>query len=113
MKVTLENNRELFDHAVNGIKNIYGESLDRIILYGSVARGTNTEESDIDIAVITSDMSDEKDDMLTDLSADLNWDYDVLTSIIRIEQSNFEEWKEYSPFLINVTREGIILWKNR
>ena len=26
---------------------------------------------------------------------------------------NFEEWKEYSPFLINVTREGIILWKNR
>ena len=28
-------------------KQLYGEKLDKIILYGSYARGDNTEESDI------------------------------------------------------------------
>ena len=112
MRVSIENNRKMFDRVVDGVREIYGDSLDKIILYGSVARGTNTEESDVDIAVITNDMSEEKEDMLTDLSADLSLDYDVLTSIISIEKSNFEEWKDYSPFFINVMKEGIILWKN-
>lgn len=34
------------------IVKIYGDLLVSVILYGSVARGTQTEESDIDIAVM-------------------------------------------------------------
>ena len=37
---------------VNGIVPMLGSQLDQIILYGSVARGTSTQESDIDIALI-------------------------------------------------------------
>lgn len=40
---------------IEGIKNIFKESLVSIILYGSVAKGTDTDESDIDIAIILKD----------------------------------------------------------
>lgn len=42
----------MIEELVNGLKSIYADNLVSIILYGSVARGTNTEESDIDVAVI-------------------------------------------------------------
>ena len=37
---------------VNGIVSIMENKLVSIVLYGSVARGKNTEESDVDIALI-------------------------------------------------------------
>ena len=36
----------------NASKQLYGDKLNKIILYGSYARGDNTEESDIDIMII-------------------------------------------------------------
>lgn len=35
---------------IEGLKNIFKDNLESIILYGSVAKGTDTDESDIDIA---------------------------------------------------------------
>ncbi len=43
----------MFDDIVNGILSVMGDDVLKIILYGSVARGDNTWESDVDIAVIT------------------------------------------------------------
>ena len=37
---------------VDGVVPMMGEKLEQIILYGSVARGTSTEESDVDIALL-------------------------------------------------------------
>ena len=37
---------------VPGLLGIYGDLIDSVILYGSVARGTQTDESDVDVAVI-------------------------------------------------------------
>ena len=40
---------------VNELKSVYGSLLTEIILYGSYARGTQTDESDVDIALILAD----------------------------------------------------------
>ena len=40
---------------VEGLKDLLNERLVSIILYGSVAKGTDTDESDIDIAIIVKD----------------------------------------------------------
>ena len=37
----------------NGVKKILGDDLKKIILYGSYARGDYSENSDIDIMVLT------------------------------------------------------------
>lgn len=43
----------MYEDVVNGILSVIPDKVERIILYGSVARGDDTPESDIDIALIT------------------------------------------------------------
>ena len=43
----------MFDDIVRAILSVVGDDAVKIILYGSVARGDNTWESDVDIAVLT------------------------------------------------------------
>lgn len=46
---------------IHGLTDIFPDNILAIILYGSVARKDNTEESDIDIAIIIKkEMDDEK-----------------------------------------------------
>ena len=45
--------KRIYDELVFGILRALPSQVIRIVLYGSVARGTNTEESDVDIAVFT------------------------------------------------------------
>ena len=45
--------QEIFEKMIPSFQTIFGNTLHKIILYGSFAKGTQTEESDVDIAVIT------------------------------------------------------------
>lgn len=36
---------------IPGLQEIYGDLIDSIVLYGSTARGTRTEDSDVDVAI--------------------------------------------------------------
>ncbi len=44
--------QEIFDRMIPGFRKIFGDVLYQIILYGSAARGDQTQESDVDIAAI-------------------------------------------------------------
>src|ERR1035441_8002059 len=52
----------------NAITNFYGERLDKIILYGSRARGDYREDSDFDFAVVLKDTSIERSKEIGKLS---------------------------------------------
>jgi len=47
-------NDELFERIKDRLSNIYGRRLQAVILYGSVARGQQEADSDIDILVLLS-----------------------------------------------------------
>ena len=65
---------------VEGILSILESQVIRIVLYGSVARGTNTAESDVDIALLLNgNLSRETEDKLSDLIVDLNLKYDTIS----------------------------------
>lgn len=97
---------------VAGILNAIQEKAVRIVLYGSAARGTNTESSDIDIAIIMNGRLDEKmEEILSNFIVDMNLKYDKVFSVIDIELETFQKWEKVSPFYQNVNKEGIILWK--
>ena len=67
----------MFEELVNGILALMRGRVLSIILYGSVARGTDTPESDIDIAlIIRGNMDAETESRLSRLTTDMNLKYD-------------------------------------
>ena len=81
-----------------------------IILYGSVARGTQTEESDVDIAVIVKRYMKDMHDKMIDLTVDLELEYNKVLSVLLIDYDNFREWEDVLPFYKNMKKDGIMLW---
>ena len=95
------------------IGDIYAEAIDEVVLYGSYARGQETDESDVDMAIVLKvRQTDQQYDRLTDVVVDYELDLGITLSIISIEQREFMEWKNTLPFYKNVVKEGIVLWKN-
>ena len=45
-------NGEILEELSNGIVEIINSNIEKVILYGSFARGTNDKDSDVDIMVI-------------------------------------------------------------
>jgi predicted nucleotidyltransferase len=89
------------------LRRIYGARLKKLILYGSWARGTATEDSDIDLAVVLEGQVSvgREIDRLVDFITDMNLEYNVLVSIYPVTEDDYESLK--SPLLLNVRKEGI------
>lgn len=101
------------DDIVKGLTGIFGNKISRIILYGSVARNSNTDESDIDIAfLLRGQMMDSVRDNFFEWCGDLDLKYNRCFSIIDINKENYEKWNKALPFYRNIEKEGIVLWKD-
>ena len=94
------------------LSETYGATLDSIVLYGSYARGEETPESDVDIAVILKvGNTEEMHDKMVDIVVDYELDLAVTLSVVPIDYDQYVEWNKTLPFYKNVEKEGIILWK--
>lgn len=103
---------EMKEELVQGLLDIFDQDILMIILYGSFARNEATEESDIDIAIITkSDMDEITKDKFISWSADMDIRYERVFSIIDIQEDKLKRWGNTLPFYKNVQKEGIVLWK--
>ena len=91
----------------NEIKKIYENRLDKIILYGSWARGTATVDSDIDLLVVLKGkISPGREiDRMIDCITDLNLKYDTLISVVPVSTETYNTLD--TPLLLNVRGEGI------
>ena len=105
------NDTEMFNDIVNAILSVMGDDALKIILYGSVARGDNTWESDVDIAVLTTRYYDwGAKRKLYDELWEYDLKYDTIFSIVPIDEKYFNYWKKAMPFFMNIEKEGIVLW---
>lgn len=94
------------------ISRLYGDSLEQIVLYGSYARGEETPESDVDIAVILKETEDDsKHDSMTDIIVDYELEQGLVLSVVPIKAEEYRMWMRVLPFYKNIAKEGIILWK--
>lgn len=95
------------------LKGLYKDKLKAVILYGSVARGTDLEDSDVDILVLVDATQEELrkySDALSDISTDFALEFFRVFSIIDVSFQEFSEWKDVSPFYKNVARDGVMLY---
>ncbi len=101
---------ELFRKMVPAVCEIYGEKLISIILYGSVARNTATDDSDIDIAILVDDDNPDMHDKLLEVLSDLDLEYDQVISPSLIKKEQYDKWKTVLPYYQNIEKEGVVLW---
>jgi len=78
--------------------------IDSVILFGSYAKGTNHEDSDIDIAVISSDIKNEFEAGVILLK--LTWNIDTRIEPHAFSKDNLSE----NPFVGEIIKTGIELY---
>ncbi|WP_448902672.1 nucleotidyltransferase domain-containing protein [Eubacterium sp.] len=95
------------------IKKVYGSHLKNVILYGSYARGDQTDDSDIDIMILV-DLDDKNikdyETKLSDITFDINLDNDLMIMPIVKNQNHFKRWIDAYPFYRNIEKEGVNLY---
>ena len=95
------------------VREILGDRLKKIILYGSYARGDFRPDSDIDIMILV-DLSDDeirsRGHMLSDLTFDYNFDNDLKIMPIVKNLDHFNKWIRAYPFYNNIKNEGVELY---
>ena len=96
--------QDAVDEFVRRALRRYEDKIDKIILFGSVARGEAKEDSDIDILVIWKEEEAEGWRAMTGLA------FDVLLDVgeyISVKVLGLEDLKAENSFIKNVMKEGI------
>ena len=104
---------EITGKVVQAARDSLGGKLDKVILYGSYARGDHDDESDIDIMVLADIPREDTlhaTFMISDASGDLSLEYDTLVSIHVTDCSTFYEYIDVLPFYMNVMKDGVELY---
>ncbi len=89
------------------LERLYGKRLKKLVVYGSYARGAQTDDSDIDVAVILDGevKPGREIDRMIDTITDLNLEFTTLISVVPVSEADYSN--RHSPLLNNLRREGI------
>ena len=100
------------DHLPEITRRILGiSSPQKIILFGSYARGDYHEGSDLDVMIVLDTYKSYWDELVrsAELASDLSLEYDVTVSRTIMTE---EQWKKGDlPVLVNVRAEGVLARK--
>ena len=113
-----DNMRDIILRFSQQVKMIMGSKLDKVILYGSYARGDYNEHSDVDImglglesslTTLTDEEIEKTETLIFDLAFDYQMEYGVDISVVVKNKDQFEYWLGALPFYNNIQKEGIVL----
>ena len=87
----------------------YQDRFDRMILFGSQARGDATEASDVDVLIVLHDPVNASEELkrTSQFIAQLCLDHNLLIARLFMSRSRFDV--ENSPLLRNIRQDGIVL----
>ena len=88
------------------LKALYGDRIERIVLYGSRARGDARPDSDYDLAVFLKDMADRwhEIDQIVKIESDI---LDETGAVINALPFRADAYNERTPLMHEIRREGV------
>lgn len=88
-----------------------GDKIESIVLYGSVAKNTAHEDSDIDILIVTRDEDKRLYDRISKIRTKIDLDNNTVTTLVNVSSEEVERYAKLgSPFIKSVAQEGVILY---
>lgn len=85
-------------------------SLNRVILFGSRARGDAEPESDMDVLVIVDELTDEKEDYISECAWKAGFEYGIVLVPVVFSVDEWESGPERFSLLAEAIRsEGVYL----
>jgi len=99
-------------NVVESAREVCGDKLRDVILYGSYARGDFEEWSDVDVMVLADADATECKQINKEINEqlyDLIYRMNLLLSTMVIPYDRFERMKNNCPFYMNVSKEGVKL----
>jgi uncharacterized protein len=92
------------------VRQVYDTRLEKIILYGSYARGTQKLDSDVDLMVVlkNAEITNDKVGVIGSLITEMKEQFNILISIIPVTLQRYSESQRL--FYKNVRKEGIVIY---
>ena len=100
----------IIQEVLQASKDTLGDRLEKVILFGSYARGDFDDESDIDFCILANVPRDEVTKWRRDINkhiSGIDLEYDLLVSLHVINSGMFYNHIDVLPFYKNVLREGV------
>jgi len=86
-------------------------SVEMLVVFGSVARGEDDEESDLDLLVVTKEVMSHRDrNTISDVIFEVNYDYGTNLSVVVVDTFSWDKGV-YSliPLYSEVQRDGVVV----
>lgn len=98
----------VLDKFCTTLRSVYGPRIERIVLYGSRARGDARADSDYDIALFLHDL----DDAWGELDRIVDFEFDIVDQtgcLIHAMPFPAGTWKDRTPLMHDIRRDGLDL----
>lgn len=85
-------------------------SLDKVILYGSYARGEATDESNVDVMAIIDNGKELENTLrrdMVDISYELSLAYGVEVTVLLQDKDEHKQWRTHIPFCVMLAGKEI------
>jgi predicted nucleotidyltransferase len=94
-------------------KEVLGDRLEKVVLFGSYARGDYHEWSDSDIMILADIQPEDVDETRKKTRSLMNYielEYDAIVSLSVVCRKNYYKYINVLPFYMNVQKEGVELY---
>lgn len=104
----LRKDDRILNYFIEQIRLSLPQGLKEIILFGSMARGDDTEGSDYDILIIVDKVTKAIKEVIDSVAGETLYKYDKVITPFIISEERYKKEK-FNPLLMNVKKEGIKL----